>query len=317
MVVALAHQWIPEAAWLMVHLVALGALTHAIVVWSRHFAHALLRARPDEASDRRHRLRLIFLAVGAAGVLGSVPFALWHVTALFAAVVASVVLWHGVELWLLMRRSLPGRFRVTLWYYWAAAAALPVGATLGVLLAANPDAQWFPRLLMAHILTMVLGWVLLTVAGTLLTLWPTMLRVKMDQRAERFAQQAFAWLVAGVLLAVIGSLAGDAASVALALAVYAFGFLWWGRGLLEPLRRRVPREFAPASVGLSLVWLVVGLGWLSVAIGRDGFSAFEAGPGRLSAVIAVGFVAQPDRCAVLPHPQRRRGRPVGGPRQPD
>lgn len=291
-IVALTHQWVPEATWLMVHLVLLGALTHAILVWSMHFSSALLRARPDDGAARRHALRLKLLALGALGVLSTVPFAYWHATAPFAALVAAVVVWHGLELWRMVRAALPGRFRVTLWYYLAAAAFLPLGVTLGVLLATGPSADWFARLLMAHILVMVLGWVLLTVVGTLLTFWPTLLRVRMDERAERFARQGFPWLVSGVALAAVAALLGDPASVAVGLVVYVFGLVWWGRGLVAPLQRRPPREFAPLSVGLALVWLVVALCWVALRIAADGLAAFDAGPGNLSGIIAVGFAAQ-------------------------
>lgn len=290
--VALAHRWVPDAVWLMVHLVVLGALTHAILVWSRHFTLALVRARPDAAAERRHRVRLYLQTAGAAGVLASVPFAYWHVTATFAVLVAVAVLWHGAEMWLLLRRSLPGRFRVTIWYYLTAALCLPVGATFGVLLAAGPDATWFPRLLVAHIGAMLLGWVLLTVVGTLLTFWPTLLRARMNPGAEALARQAYPWLVAGVALTVAAALLGDPAGVGIALAVYAFGLVWWGRGLVAPLLRRVPREFAPVSVGAALCWLVVALLWLAVMMLAHGWHAFEAGIGDLAAVIVVGFAAQ-------------------------
>ena len=41
-VVAVAHRWIPEANYLMVHLMLLGAVTTAILIWSAHFADTLL-----------------------------------------------------------------------------------------------------------------------------------------------------------------------------------------------------------------------------------------------------------------------------------
>jgi nitrite reductase (NO-forming) len=34
-VVALVHPWVPEARWLLLHLLLLGAAGHAILVWSR------------------------------------------------------------------------------------------------------------------------------------------------------------------------------------------------------------------------------------------------------------------------------------------
>ena len=41
-VVALAHPVLPAPRWLLIHLLLLGAVSHAILVWSRHFADALL-----------------------------------------------------------------------------------------------------------------------------------------------------------------------------------------------------------------------------------------------------------------------------------
>lgn len=290
--VAATHQWVPESTWLMVHLVLLGALSHAILVWSRHFTHALLRVKADDAEQRRHLLRLKLHSLGALGIFITVPFAFWHATALFAVIVAGAVVWHGIDLWRLRRSALPGRFRVTLWYYGAAALMLPVGATFGVLLASAPGQVWFERLLVAHVAAMVMGWVLLTVVGTLLTFWPTMLRARMDERAERFTQQAFPWLVAGVLLTVAGALLGDSVSVLLGLAVYGFGLLWYGRGLFRPLLVRVPREFAPVSVGAALVWFVVSYLWLVVMFAWQGWDGVADGLGSLLGVVVVGFAAQ-------------------------
>ena len=44
-VVVLVHQWLPQARWLMVHMVTLGLITTSIMVWGQHFAEALLKTR--------------------------------------------------------------------------------------------------------------------------------------------------------------------------------------------------------------------------------------------------------------------------------
>ena len=36
LVMTVVHPFVPESRWLMVHLLLLGALTHAVVVWSEH-----------------------------------------------------------------------------------------------------------------------------------------------------------------------------------------------------------------------------------------------------------------------------------------
>ncbi len=53
-VVVAAHRLVPVPQWLALHLLGLGAATNAVVVWSRFFAQALLRARTG--SERPARL---------------------------------------------------------------------------------------------------------------------------------------------------------------------------------------------------------------------------------------------------------------------
>jgi hypothetical protein len=52
MTVALGDR-VTSGSWLAVHLVLFGAATNAIVVWSEHFAAALLRAAPVASGWRR------------------------------------------------------------------------------------------------------------------------------------------------------------------------------------------------------------------------------------------------------------------------
>ena len=42
-VVVLVHRFVPNGSWVMVHLLLLGAVSTAILVWSQHFADTLLR----------------------------------------------------------------------------------------------------------------------------------------------------------------------------------------------------------------------------------------------------------------------------------
>ena len=66
---------ITGAGWLALHLVLLGGATNAIVVWSEHFAAALLHARVSSPRTALARLVAINLAVLAvlAGVQGHRP----------------------------------------------------------------------------------------------------------------------------------------------------------------------------------------------------------------------------------------------------
>ncbi len=292
-VVTFTHPFVPDSRWLMVHLVLLGALTHSIMVWSTHFTQALLKTQPGLDDRRVQSRRLVLLLLGTVVTLVGVPTAQWWVTVAGASLVTVAVVWHGVQLFRRLRAALPGRFRVTIRYYLAAAVCLPVGAALGATLALGLDDATHGRMLLAHITVNVLGWVGLTVTGTLLTLWPTMLRTPMGARAERRAEQALPGLAGAIVLLVVGALADLRWVTVAALAVYAVSLLWWGSAVLAPVRTKLPREFAPASVGLSLLWWLAGIVVVLVRLATtQTWAEFADGFGTTSAVLVVGFAAQ-------------------------
>ena len=134
-VIAVVHRWLPDANWLMLHLVLLGAVTHSIMVWSFHFTQTLLHAPASELQARWHTRRLGLVTAGTAAVLIGVPTALWPLTLVGGSAVAVAVGWHGLVLWRLLRAALPSRFRVSVRYYLWAAGCLVVGAGFGVALA--------------------------------------------------------------------------------------------------------------------------------------------------------------------------------------
>ena len=68
-VLTLVHPFVPESRWLMVHVVLLGAVTHSILVWSTHFAQALLKTSEDLDPRRNQSLRLGLLMLGILAVL--------------------------------------------------------------------------------------------------------------------------------------------------------------------------------------------------------------------------------------------------------
>ncbi|MCG3024395.1 hypothetical protein KZ310_34365, partial [Escherichia coli] len=80
---------------LMIHLLLLGALSHAILVWSQYFATALLKLPVTQASRRQQSRRLLLLNAGAVVVMTGVLGAWWPVTACGAGLVAAAALWHG------------------------------------------------------------------------------------------------------------------------------------------------------------------------------------------------------------------------------
>lgn len=292
-VVAVCYRWVPSSGWLLVHLMLLGALSHAIVVWSFFFCEALLKAPPAEHGRRDQSRRIILLLVGSALVLVGVPSGLSVLTVAGASLVVLAVGWHAAAIGRMLRRALPGRFRVSIRYYLAAAASLAVGASLGATLAHVPDDPWHGRLLLGHTMANLLGWVGMTVMGTLVTFWPTLLRTRMDDRADRLARQALPVLLAGLTVLVGGALVGQMWVSVAGLACYLTGVGWWGRALWQPVRAKPPREFAAASVSAALPWAVIGLVWVGVLlVVADAWSTFTAQFSPIAAVFAAGFAAQ-------------------------
>ena len=292
-VITVVHRWVPDATWLMIHLVLLGALTHSALVWSEHFAHTLLRTLPDDAARRRQDARVLLMAAGGLAAFVGVPLAQWWLVVVGAVLVSAAVLWHAAHLVAVLRGALPSRFRVVTHTYVAASLFLPVGVGFGAALALGLPEEWHGRLLVAHLASNLLGWVGLTVVGTLVTFWPTMLRTRMDDRAERLARQALPILVVGLVVLVAGALLGWRPLALAGVVGYALGLLWWGRSLARPLLAKGLHEFAPASVLAALVWGLAGIVWVAVllVLAPSWGSLGDVFP-LVGGVLAVGFAAQ-------------------------
>lgn len=289
----LVHPWVPGSRWLLVHLVLLGALTHSAMVWSTHFTQAILKT-PSTIDDRTwQNRRIALLLAGVSLVFVGVPSGWWPLTVCGAVAVSMALTWHGIALWRRLRRALPGRFRITVRYYLAAAACVPVGATFGAWLAKGLDDDLHARVLVAHSMVMVLGWLGLTVTGTLVTLWPTMLRTRMDDRAESLARRALPVLVLGIATLASGAVAGLRLVALGGLVAYAAGLAWWGRALVVPARKAPPRRFATWSVTAALAWGGFSIGTVAWRLATsDSWPAVTDGYDTVAAVIAVGFGAQ-------------------------
>jgi nitrite reductase (NO-forming) len=275
--------------WLAVHLVLFGAATNAIVVWSEHFAAALLRAVP--VSERTATVRALALNFGVVAVLGGVHTGRPVLTAAGAWLVGAVVLAHAIALGARIGRALTGPLAGTVWFYVAASAALLAGMGLGVLLAggapASTDAYRAMRLAHAHL--NVLGWVGLAVVGTQFTLWPTVLRTRMVPGVGRAVRWSLATMVVG-LAAITAGLLGQARVVALAgLAGYAAGLAV----ALGPFLRRRPHTAASWMLGAGLGWLAFSVVVDLVALaGSSQVVDLDQRIDRLVPAVAVGFALQ-------------------------
>ncbi len=292
-VVTLVHPFVPAPRWLMIHLLLLGAVSHAILVWSRYFTDALLHTPPDPADRSLQNRRLLLLNGGVVAVVAGVPSDIWVLTLAGATAVVGAVTWHGASLLGLLRRALPSRFGATVRYYVAAACLLPVGAVLGTVLARGIGDPWHDRLVVAHAAVNVLGWMGLTIVGTLVTLWPTMLRTRIAAGAERSAVRAMPVLVAAITVVVLGAVSGLRLVAAAGVIGYLAGLGLTAPAFVEAARAKRPSSFPTWSVLAGLSWLLLMLGWLAVGLLlADSWESAGDLFGRLTPFLAAGFAAQ-------------------------
>lgn len=289
---ASAQQTLPVARWLAIHLFLLGAATTAIVVWSEHFAVAMLHTRlPDR---RWSNGRLAGVNIGAVGVLTGVWTDRPVLTGAGCALLVTGITAHLVVLVRMGRGALGGRLAPIADYYRAAAAALIVGAVLGWLLATGKAGpQHYTGLKLAHVHVTLLGWIGLPVLGTLFMLWPTVLGVRMAERTTRLARRVLLLTGGGLLTAVAGLAAGRRPAAALGMALYAAGVAVTGHLFARTVRRRPAISAAAAwMLAAALAWLAVGVVVdLGLLVARP-LAQVQDDIGSLIPVLLVGLVAQ-------------------------
>jgi nitrite reductase (NO-forming) len=292
-VAALAHPFIDVPRWLLIHLLLLGAVSHAILVWSRHFADALLHTAP-RASDRRDQsARLLLLNAGVLLVVVGVLSDVWPVTATGAGAVAGAVVWHGAGLLLQLRRALPARFAVTVRYYVAASCFLPVGAALGATLARGMPDRLHEQATFAHAAINLLGWMGLTIVGTLVTLWPTMLRTRLAEGSELAAHRGLPVLVSAILVTAGGALSGLRPVAALGIFGYLAGLAMLAGPFMRTARSKPPSSYPTWSILASLIWLVGTLVVLAISVATaPSWDVAGDRLGWLTMFLVAGFAAQ-------------------------
>jgi len=289
--VGVAHPVVPQSRWLMIHLLLLGAVTNAILLWTAHFATAILRC-PAPVDRRAEIARLALLNAGVLGVLagGSVGPAWLGVAG--AAGVFTAVAAHLLVLAGRLRRALPARFAVTVHYYLAAGVALLTGIPAGAWMLLVDDDQR-PRLLLFHAHVNLLGFVTLTVLGTLLTLWPTVLRTRMASGAAQAATRALPVSAAGLILLGVGALAWWPVIAATGMGLLAVAALLVVFPGIATARQRPPSSFAAWSIAAGTGWLLVALTWDTVTVlGAPDAAAAADRFGTVLPALGGGFAAQ-------------------------
>lgn len=291
-VAVVARDVLPVPRWLAIHLFTLGAATTAVLLWSEHFVVTLCRVAgppPRSLASRLVTLNAAVLAVLAGVTAGLLPLALAG-----AAGIVAAGGWHVAVLWQLTWRSRRNRFAHVGRYYAAAGVALLLAVVLAsALLRGVGSDRWSSRLFTAHVHLAVLGWLGLSVLGTLVTLWPTVLRTRIVEGAERAGRWAWWPLVCGLAVLLAGLLAGQRVVAAAGLLVYAAGAGCSLVPFVRTLRRRAPRGAAAWLMAMSTGWLLVALGIDAASLLLPGSVGLAAALGRaLPVVLLAGFIVQ-------------------------
>lgn len=294
---------VPQPVWTMIHVVTLGVLTNAILQWSWYFSRALLHLPPgDHRAGRDATSRMIVFNVALVGLVAGMWTATAWATVAGAGAIGGVIAWHGLALLSAARTRLASRFAVVIRYYIAAAGFLVIGCVLaGFLTVAMFDAAapaWVlaarEDLTLAHVLVNVGGWIGLSMAGTLVTLGPTMLRTRMDPAAVDRALAALPWLVVAIVLAGASAVAGLMPGIGVGLVVFIVAsFFGMGLPLVRTAIARSPHGYATWATTAGLAWATVGVGAVAfLAFTAPGAAALSDGELPWLALLGAGGLVQ-------------------------
>ena len=286
------HRMVPSSGWLLVHLLLLGAVSTAILIWSQHFADTLLRRKA-----LGHRislgLRLSAHTVGAMAVMTGIVAGWFPLVLIGGILVGLNALAHAVVIMGQSRGAMPGRFAPLVRYYVASALMLAGGVVLGTLMARlDGGGEAYERLFIGHLGLNLLGWVGLAVIGTVALLWPTVLHTRVAGTTVA-AGHTLAVLVGGLGLVALGCVTDLRLVAALGVLVYLIALgrvLWEGIG---HVRRAPAVSFAGWSLGAAQVWFALctlGFG-LQLAVAPS-WTAAAAGVETLVPYFVLGFAAQ-------------------------
>ncbi|WP_241985582.1 MULTISPECIES: multicopper oxidase domain-containing protein [Cryobacterium] len=286
------HRITPAAGWLMVHILLLGAVSTAILIWSQHFADTLLR-RKAFGNKLSLGLRLTVHTVGALTVMTGMVLDTFPLVLVGGIAVGLNALAHAVVIVSQSHGAMPGRFAPLVRYYVASAVALAAGVVLGILMARlDGGGEAYERLFIGHLALNLLGWVGLTVIGTSALLWPTVLHTRIEG-ATVAAGHTLSVLLGGLVLVMVGCAADLRLIASLGILIYLAGL---GRVLWEAvgqLRHAPALTFAAWSLGASQVWFALctlGFG-LQVALAPS-WTIAASGVETLVPYFTAGFAAQ-------------------------
>jgi nitrite reductase (NO-forming) len=254
--------------WLPLHLVLAGGVSVAISGNMQSFA-AGLSAGP--VSGRAWRV-IHFALVNAGALLVVLGMTtrtepLVAVGGLLFTTAAAILGAFVIRAWL---RGSNRRHLIAIVLYMAAIASVLAGAGIGALLGSGAvtDPETWLGLRSAHVALNVLGWVSLTIVGTMVTFLPTVIRVRMPSNPPVWAGVL---LSAGLALLVLGLISSWSPGSVIGAMAYALGaMLVLGRTVrILLIRRRHRAPVAAWHLAAAVTWFAASTVGLAVGIARE------------------------------------------------
>ncbi len=291
--IVVVHRFVPSGNWLMVHLLLLGGVSTAILIWSQHFADTLLR-RTAPGGRVFHGVRLLGHTLGVATVVAGMVTAFWPLVLAGGTLVGVVVIAHVVTLIIQSHGALPARFAPLVRYYVASGIALAAGVGIGIVMAhAQLPSEWHDRLYPAHLAVNLLGWVGLTVVGTLILLWPTVLHTRVSDAVDSTAGRTLMLMVFGLVILSAGSVLDVRVIFALGVLVYLTGVAFVAAEGVMQARRSTQWTFASWSIAAAFGWFIFcTIAFGVVVVTAPDWAAATSGVAWLVGPFAAGFAAQ-------------------------
>lgn len=275
--------------WLPLHLALAGAVSVAIAGAMQNFALTLTAAPQPPAWI----VSVQFVGVNAGALLVAIGYPGGHpgLVAWGGGVFVAAACVLGGLVIRARRIGLNPRHQLALVLYLAAVAAVLVGGTFGALVGSGAvEGELWGRLRSAHLVVNLLGWASLTIAATLVTLLPTVLRVQMPRWHGATTGAALALGVSTVAAGLATSSTVLSTLGAAAYAAGALGLVWM---VVKVLRtpRRWPVPVAAKHLLLALGWFVAGTTLLPFIL-AGGPSSFARFRDVYLAVFVGGWVLQ-------------------------
>ena len=242
-------------SWLTVHLLLFGAITNGILTWSEHFVAALLWSR-SQGKLQRVQVTLV-LNLGIIGVLVGVSTGVKWLILLSTLLVGGLISFYLWGIYESVSQTLNKRYAGLIRYYQGAGFAILIGIVLGTIdVFKSHEDPWHAKLGLAHLHLNLMGWVGLTIIGTLITFWPTILRTPMHSNAVLFGERALPFLVVGVLAVIAASLLGNRSLIALGNLIYLIGLVIALTPAALVIQKRIPDRASSWMVATGVIGFI-------------------------------------------------------------